>query len=157
MTSFSAAVVASVAAAAGISSSYVSIASINSGSVVVAVQINLPSSLYSATQASALTTLVTSSPSTTFSSSFCSTYGVSANTISGSTTASSSPSSDSPVLSTGAIIGIAVGGGVGLILLIVLLVLVLRRGERHHWTLGLPIFHTTPHCCAHCYADAILC
>ena len=50
LASFSSGVVASVAAAAGAPSSYVSIASITSGSVVVIVQLSLPSSSYSSTQ-----------------------------------------------------------------------------------------------------------
>lgn len=88
-------------------------------------------------QITALTSSLASSPATTFPSSFTTAYGISSMsaTVTTVSTPPSPPSGDSsspsaPLLSTGAIIGIAVGGGVVLVLLIVLVVLCSRSGRQ---------------------------
>ena len=87
-------------------------------------------------QITALTTSLANSPATTFPASFTTAYGISSMNATVSTVPSPPPpggdssSPSAPLLSMGAIIGIAVGGGVALILLIVLTVLCTRgRGQ----------------------------
>ncbi|GAX85292.1 hypothetical protein CEUSTIGMA_g12709.t1 [Chlamydomonas eustigma] len=109
LASFNFSITFSIASAANIPLSYVTIVSISPGSVVVVTAITFPPSAgVSSSQASQIATSLASSPSSTFSSSFQSTYGISS--ISATAQTASSGSSG---LGTGAIVGIAVGAGGG--------------------------------------------
>ena len=76
------------------------------------------------------------SPSTTFPPSFMSTYAISGvptildSTASGLLSPSQPPGSSTGKLTTAAIIGIAVGGGLGLIIVIVIIALLVARRRR---------------------------
>ena len=77
MAAFSAGVVAAIATAANVPTSYISVASVTAGSVVVSTEITFPSSSFTAGQANAVASAVMNSASTTFSTAFQSTYSIS--------------------------------------------------------------------------------
>ena len=77
MAAFSAGIVAAIATAANVPTSYISVASVTAGSVIVSTEITFPSSTYTADQANAVASAVMNSASTTFSTAFQSTYSIS--------------------------------------------------------------------------------
>lgn len=137
MEEFKVGVQASIAAAAKVPSSYVSILSVKPGSVAVESSITYPpDSGVTQAQADQAAAALVSSPATAFSSSFMSTYGITSVTAvdttpatAGTPTTAGSDGSGAK-LSGGAIAGIAVGATVGFVVVAAAITFLVLRGKR---------------------------